>query len=61
MADDIAAAERLAKSIEAKAIATLAPLKREMTIMKWRDEYRAIMWEAVLAQVLKEMRVVGGQ
>jgi hypothetical protein len=40
----------LATKISAKADDTLAKLDHEMTIMKWPDEFRAIMWEAVAAQ-----------
>lgn len=37
----------LADKITAKAEATLAALDREMIAMKWPDEFRIIMWEAV--------------
>jgi hypothetical protein len=37
----------LATKISAKAEETLAKLEHEMNVMKWPDEYRAIMWEAV--------------
>lgn len=37
----------LATKISAKAEETLAGVEREMTIMKWPDEFRAIMWEAI--------------
>lgn len=43
MADPLALAEKIAK----KAADTLAPLQREMDIMKWPPEFRAILWEAV--------------
>jgi hypothetical protein len=37
----------LATKISAKAEETLAGIEREMHIMKWPNEYRAIMWEAI--------------
>jgi len=37
----------VAVKIAEKAEATLASLDREMTIMKWPPEFRAIMWNAV--------------
>jgi len=41
------AAVELADKITAKAEEALAGIEREMTIMKWPDEFRAIMWGAV--------------
>ena len=40
-------AEALAQKIARKAADTLASLDREMAIMKWPAEFRAIMWNAV--------------
>lgn len=39
----------LATKISAKAEEALAGIEREMIIMKWPDEFRAIMWEAISA------------
>lgn len=38
---------QIAEKIAAKARDTLEPLAREMLIMKWPAEFRAIMWGAV--------------
>jgi hypothetical protein len=48
-AEEIALSNRILK----KAEDLLAPLKREMDIMKWPPEYRAIIWAAVQQQALK--------
>jgi hypothetical protein len=37
----------LASTISTKAEETLANVEREMMLMKWPDEFRAIMWEAI--------------
>lgn len=37
----------IASKITAKAEGALAGLDKEMAIMKWPAEFRAIMWEAV--------------
>ena len=37
----------LAAKISAKAEETLRALDREMVLMKWPDEFKAIMWQAV--------------
>lgn len=42
-------AQALADKITTKAEDALASLDREMTIMEWQPEYRAIMWETVAA------------
>lgn len=39
----------LAEKITAKAEDALDGLDREMVVMKWPAEFRAIMWEAVAA------------
>lgn len=39
----------LADKITTKAEDTLSSLDREMAIMKWPAEFRAIMWETVAA------------
>jgi hypothetical protein len=43
----MSAAEAIAEKIAKKAEDTLAGLEREMDIMKWPQEFRAIMWNAV--------------
>ena len=43
MADPQAVAEKIA----AKAAATLNPLEQEMNLMRWPNEFRTIMWQAV--------------
>lgn len=48
-AEEIALSNRILK----KAEDLLAPLQREMDIMKWPAEYRAIVWAAVKQQALK--------
>ncbi len=40
-------AEALAGKITDKAADALSALDREMAIMKWPAEFRAIMWDAV--------------
>ena len=40
-------AEAVATKIEKKVEDTLYVLDREMAIMKWPAEFRAIMWDAV--------------
>ena len=40
-------AEELAAKIAGKASDTVAHLQREMDIMKWPEEFQAIMWGAV--------------
>lgn len=47
MGNDVDRVVALANKITAKAEGTLAGLEREMTIMKWPAEYRAILWEAI--------------
>lgn len=49
MATHAEKANALAEKIEAKASGALDGLEREMLIMKWPAEFRAIMWEAVVA------------
>lgn len=52
---DIKKAEAVAEKIAKKAEDTLAALEREMDIMKWPPEFRAIMWGAVAhAATLRE-------
>ncbi len=51
-ADDIAQALAIATRVHAKAIETLAPLEREMTIAGWKPDYRAIMWQAVAREAM---------
>lgn len=40
-------AEALAAKITAKAEETISGLEREMALMQWPQEFRAIMWSAV--------------
>ena len=40
----------MVEKISRKVDDALAPLQREMQIMKWPAEYRAIMWEAVMLE-----------
>jgi len=37
----------LASKISTKAEETLAGIEQEMALMKWSDEFRAVMWEAI--------------
>lgn len=46
MADQMKA-EALAEKITRKASDTISALEREMIVMKWPAEFRAIMWDAV--------------
>jgi hypothetical protein len=39
--------EEVAEKIAKKVAATLAPLEVEMDLMKWPQEFRTIMWNAV--------------
>lgn len=41
-------AQAIAEKIEKKVEDALYPLDREMLIMKWPAEFRAIMWDAVV-------------
>lgn len=45
--------QALAEKIAKKAEDTLAGLEREMVIMKWPQEYRAIVWGAVADLALR--------
>lgn len=47
----------LAKKITAKAEAALHPLVREMTVMNWPPEFRAIMWETVAELAAKHAKL----
>lgn len=47
MKQSTAKAEALAEKIAAKAADALSAIDREMAIMKWPAEFRAIMWGAV--------------
>lgn len=51
-AEYLAKAEAVAAKIKTRAAELLAPLEREMRIMKWRPEYCAIMWEVVAREAL---------
>lgn len=47
---DTSKEQALAEKIVAKASDALGALDREMRIMKWPNEFRVIMWEAVAAE-----------
>ena len=47
MANEVQKALALAQQIEKKVADLLEPLERDMKIMGWSAEYRAIMWSAV--------------
>lgn len=49
MDDHLERAQALAAKITTKAADALSSLDREMAIMKWPGEFRAIMWGAVAA------------
>lgn len=54
----------LANKITTKAEGALHGLEREMIIMKWPDEFRVILWEAVAAIAMQRAdshRPVGGR
>lgn len=48
----VANPETVARQIQAKIDAATEPLEREMRIMKWAPEYRAIVWEALARKVI---------
>lgn len=53
MNKDLAALEeawKVTQQIAAKVDRLLEPLEREMQIMKWEPEFRAILWEAVMLE-----------
>jgi len=54
--DDLAVAKSSAQVIITRAAAHLALLDRELTVLAWSPEYRAIMWEAVMEEAAKLMR-----
>jgi hypothetical protein len=56
MIDQIARAKALADKITLKASETLDGLQREMDIMKWPPEFRAIMWGAVADEATRRER-----
>jgi hypothetical protein len=51
----------LATKISAKAEDAVAGIEREMIIMKWPNEFRAIMWEAVAAVAAIRARQARGE
>jgi hypothetical protein len=65
MSDDpvvaLEAAMAMTRKINRKVDELLAPLEREMTIMQWPAEYRAIMWEAVLLGAKQRMEDVASE
>jgi hypothetical protein len=48
MTNQMEKAKAVAAKIAQKAEDALSGLDREMAIMKWRPEFQAIMWEAVV-------------
>lgn len=54
--EELAAALELAGKIEMKAVELLRPLEIEMRLMKWRPEFRAIMWEAIGRKALSRAK-----
>lgn len=55
--DDLAVAKSSAQVIITRAQAHLALLDRELTVLAWTPEYRAIMWEAVTYEATKLMHL----
>lgn len=49
------AAMAMTRQITAMAQRKLEPLTHEMAIMKWKPEYQAIMWEAVMLEAKQRM------
>ncbi len=49
-------ATKLAAKIQKKVADLLHPLEREMLIMQWPAEYRAILWETVSAMSWERAR-----
>ena len=49
------AAMAMSRRINRKADDLLAPLDLEMRVMKWRPEFRSIMWEAVMLAAKRRM------
>ena len=54
--EELALAQDTANKIVARANALLVPLEREMTVMRWGADYRAIMWETVMREAATRMR-----
>lgn len=54
MSKDLESAKALAAKIERKAEDTLRTLEREMEVMQWPQEYRAIMWHAVAVKAMSK-------
>lgn len=50
---DLAKAKALAEKIQKRADEALRPLAREMLVMQWPAEYRAIMWQAVAEEAMR--------
>ena len=50
---EIQDAIKLADKLQTKATELLYPLEREMRLMKWPDEYQAIMWEVIASIALE--------
>jgi hypothetical protein len=58
---EIASAKAVVAKIELKVDDLLAPLAREMRIMRWAPAYRAILWEAVMLEAQKRATVAHGE
>lgn len=52
--EHLAKAKRIVAQIEAKIAGAIGPLEREMQIMQWAPEYRAIVWEAVARKAMEK-------
>ncbi len=53
--EEIARAGETAKKVQAKAVAALLPIQREMQIMGWGHDLQAIMWQAILHLALDRL------
>jgi hypothetical protein len=53
--EEVARAGEAARNVRNKAVAALRPIQREMQIMGWGPQLRAIMWGAVLRLALDRM------
>jgi hypothetical protein len=56
--NDVTRVLSVAQQITKRSAVTLAPLEREMDLMKWASEFRMIMWEAVANDALARARVL---
>lgn len=54
-AEHLARAMAMVQKISRKIDTLLEPLQREMRINKWKPEYQAILWEAVMLEAKSRM------